>query len=176
MSEDMVVKGQALSQEEKAEFDSLRSVFDPKAALDRLDSYGKWLFGASAIVGSLGAGLSNSAFSKLHGIGVWTFALAILAFGLSLVAASRSIAPHWIKASEYDLSSLRDAFNTQCKSRRMQLALAGAFFPTALVLAAISPLASLARHNRTPVVHYSLDDKGTFDAGLKKTTTRNLER
>jgi hypothetical protein len=162
-----VIKGQVVSQEEKAEFDSLRAVFDPKAALDRLDSYGKWLFASAAVVGSLGAGLSNSAFSKLRGVGVWLFAFAILALGLSLVAASRSIAPHWINALINNLASLRGAVEKQFKTRQRQLAMAAGSFAFALVLAALSPLASLVGNNTVPIVHYSLDEKGTFDAGLE---------
>jgi hypothetical protein len=52
-----------------------------KTALDRLYTYGKWLFGSATIVGTLGASLSNSAFSKLHGIAAWLFAGAVLSLG-----------------------------------------------------------------------------------------------
>jgi hypothetical protein len=164
---DEVIKGQIVSQEQKSEFDSLREVFDPKAGIDRLDSYGKWLFTSAAIIGSLGAGLSNSAFSKLHGAGVWLFAFAVLALGFSLVAASRSIAPHWINALLNDLVSLRHAVEEQFKARRRQLSVAAGLFAFALVLAALSPIASLFGQNRITVVHYSVDEKGTFDAGLE---------
>lgn len=164
---DDVIRGQVVSQEEKAEFDSLRAIFDPKTGLDRLDSYGKWLFTSAAIVGSLGAGLSNSAFSKLRSAGVWLFAFAILALGFCLVAASRSIAPHWINALLNDLASLRCAVGQQFKTRRRQLAVAAGLFAFALVLAALSPIASLVGQNRLPVVHYSVDEKGAFEAGLE---------
>jgi hypothetical protein len=157
---DQVIKGQVVSQEEKAEFDSLRAVFDPKAGLDRLDSYGKWLFASAAIIGSLGAGLSNSAFLKLRGASVWLFALAILGLGFSLVAASRSIAPHWINARLNDLVSLRRAVDEQFKTRRRELAAAARFFALALVLAALSPLASLISEKNTPVIHYHCRRKG----------------
>jgi hypothetical protein len=161
------VRGGVVSQEEKAEFDSLRAVFDPKSAIDRLDSYGKWLFASATIVGSLGAGLSNSAFSKLRGAGLWLDATAIVALGLCLFAASRSIAPHWIEARLYDVDSLRTAVNNQFKSRRRQLAWATLLFAFALVMAALSPLVSLLTGKSYPVVHYSVDEKGALEAGLE---------
>jgi hypothetical protein len=162
-----VVRGQNLSQEEKAEFDSLRSIFDPKSAIDRLDSYGKWLFASAAIVGSLGAGLSNSAISKLHGWGVWLYAFAIVALGFCLVAASRSVAPHWIEARLADLSSLREAVNSQFEGRRRQLAWAAVSFAVALVLAAFSPLVSLLTAPGIPAMHFSVDEKGALNATLE---------
>lgn len=162
-----VIHGKVVSQEDKADFDSLRAILDPKAGLDRLDSYGKWLFASAAIVGSLGAGLSNTALSKLHGLGVWLFALAVVVFGCSLVAASRSLAPHWVEAQRSDLESLRIAVSKQFKSRRRQLAWASGLFAIALGLAAVSPLVSLMTSNSAPVLHYSVDEKGTLDAGLE---------
>jgi hypothetical protein len=164
---DEEIKGKVVSQEDKTEFESLRTIFDPKAALDRLDSYGKWLFASAAVVGSLGAGLSNTALSKLRGPGVWVFALAVVALGICLVAASRSIAPHWAKARVAELDSLRAAINTQFKTRQHQLNLAAGFFALALVLAAVSPLVSLITGASVPVLHYSLDEKGSLDAGLE---------
>jgi hypothetical protein len=164
---DEEIKGTVVDQEDKAEFDSLRTIFDPKAALDRLDSYGKWLFASAAVVGSLGAGLSNTALSKLRGAGVWVFALAVMSLGLCLFAASRSIAPHWTKARVAVLDSLRAAINKEFKTRQRQLNLAAGFFALALVLAAVSPLVSLITGASVPVLHYSLDEKGNLDAGLE---------
>ena len=164
---DKVIHGSVVSQEDKTEFDSLRTMFDAKAAVERLDSYGKWLFASAAVVGSLGAGLSNTALSKLRGPGVWVFALAVVSLGICLVAASRSIAPHWVKARIAELDSLRAAVNKQFKSRQGQLNVAAGFFALALVLAAVSPLISLVAGKSVPVLHYSLDEKGNLDAGLE---------
>jgi len=164
---DKVIHGTVVDQETKAEFDSLRGMFDPKAAVERLDSYGKWLFGSAAVVGSLGAGLSNTSLSKLRGAGVWIFALAVVSFGICLVAASRSIAPHWIEAKLAEISSLRKAVNSQFKSRQKQLNVAAGFFALALALAAVAPLVSLVAGKNVPVLHYSLDEKGNLDAGFE---------
>ena len=61
--------------------------------MDRLDAYGKWIFGAATIVGTLGAGFSNTAFSKLRGFGVITFAAAVGIFGVALFFASLTHCP-----------------------------------------------------------------------------------
>ncbi len=168
--QDPIIRGEDVPPEIKAEFDSLRTVFDTKTALDRLDSYGKWLFNSAAIVGSLGAGLSNSSFGKLRGASVWSFALAVIAFGLCLVAASRSLAPQWVEVQLTNLKSLRDAVNTQFAHRQQLLTRAASLFAFALVLAALSPLLSLiSAGGNVPNIHYTLDDKGTLDSGLEAT-------
>jgi hypothetical protein len=162
-----VIRGEYVSPETKAEFDSLRTVFDTKSALDRLDSYGKWLFASAAVVGSLGAGLSNSAFSKLHGLSAWLFAAAVLSLGICLVQASKSIAPQWVEIRMAELKSMRQAVNSQFGRRQRLLTGASIFFSFALLLAAVSPLASLAPNYPVPILHFSIDEKGTMDAGLE---------
>jgi hypothetical protein len=143
-------------------------VFDTKTALDRVDSYGKWLFGSAAIVGSLGAGLSNSSFAKLRGLGVWGFALAVVTLGLCLVAASQSLAPQWVEVRLTDLNSLRHAVNSQFDKRQRLLTVAAFFFALALTLAALSPLASVvSAGDHVPTIHYLVDDKGVLDSGVE---------
>lgn len=168
MANGTVIKGGFVSPEIKAEFDSLRSIFDAKSAMDRLESYSKWLFGSAAVVASLGAGLSNAAFSKLRGPGIWCFAAAIGAFTICLVAAAGSVAPKWVKANIYDLNQLRQAVDTQFEARRRFLKVAAAFFALALALAGLSPLVSLAAR-AVLIVHFSLDESGKLDAGLEAT-------
>src|SRR5215470_3393092 len=102
-----IVHGTDVSAEEKAEFESLRTAFDPKAALDRLDAYGKWLFASAAIVGTLGAGLSNSAFSKLHDFSAWLFGGAVVCLGMALILATSSLAPKLTEVRLSELSSMR---------------------------------------------------------------------
>src|ERR1035437_77924 len=103
-----VKPGTYVSPEIKAEFDSLRSVFDAKASLDRIDSYAKWIFASSAIVGALGAGLSNGAIAKAHGMSLFLFTFAILCLGISLVAACQSIAPEVTSVLIYDIDDMRE--------------------------------------------------------------------
>jgi hypothetical protein len=164
---DKIIRGTLVPPEIKAEFDSLRTVFDTKAALDRIDSYGKWLFSSAAIVGSLGAALSNTSFAKLRDAGKWTFALAVVALGMCLVAASRSLAPEWVEVSLTEVKSLRDAVNTQFRNRQRLLNAAALLFALALTLAALSPLISLVSGANVPNIHYALDDKGTLDSGVE---------
>jgi hypothetical protein len=170
MNDDTPIRGQDVPPEVKALYDSLRMVFDAKTALDRVDAYGKWLFSSAAIVGALGAGLSNATFSKLRGLGVWTFALAVLALGACLVAASRSIAPQWTEVRLFDLESLRRSVNDQFRKRQNVLTIAAGCFALALALAGLSPLISLATSpHAVPNIHYTIDEKGSLDCGLDGT-------
>jgi hypothetical protein len=164
-----VIKGVPISEEEKAQLASLRSVFDTKSALDRVDAYGKWLFASATIVGSLGAGLSNAAFSKLRGLGTVFFAASILALGASLVCASLSLAPKWVEVQLDVLKSMQDAVQAQFQKRQRFLTMASIFFALALAFAALSPLGSLFSSQAVPALHYSIDDKGAFEAGLTGT-------
>ena len=162
-----VIKGQVLSKEQETYAASLRSFFDPKGAADRMDVYGKWLFASAAIVGSLGAGLSNSSFSHLRGTAVGLFACAILALGGCLIAASLSIAPHWVKARIDETTSMQEAIRQEFQHRRRELGWATAFFAFALLLAAVCPLLSLISPRNNPILHFAVDDKGLVDMGAE---------
>jgi hypothetical protein len=162
-----VVKGEIVSKEAEAYFASLRAFFDPKSAADRLDAYGKWLFASAAIVGSLGAGLSNSSFSHLRGLGVVLFAVAIVALGGCLIAASLSVAPHWIKAKIDDPASMQAAVLQEFETRRYELNWAARLFAFALLLAALCPLLSLIAPRNAPVLHFAVDEKGVVDMGVE---------
>lgn len=166
---DQTIRGVVTTSADQQELTALRALFDAKPAMDRLDSYGKWLFSSAAIVGSLGAGLSNTSLSKLRGYGIFSFALAILMLGVCLVAASLSIAPHWEEVRLTDLENLRKAVQDQFVQRRKALNVAAVAFVVALVLATLSPLISLVSSKSAPVMHYTLNDKGELDAGLEAT-------
>lgn len=164
---DQVIHGVPTPPDEQQELTSLQSLFDPKSAMDRLDAYGKWIFGAATIVGTLGAGFSNAAFSKLRGFGVITFAAGVGIFGVALFFASLSIAPHWVEVKTTQLASLRTAVNSQFASRQKALTVAATTFGIALLLAAFSPLISLAERKTPPIVNYTIDDKSNLDATLE---------
>jgi len=161
-----ITKGGFFTPEEKARYASLLTVFDPTAGLNRLDSYGKWIFGSASVVGALAAGLSNPAVSKLHGFAIWLFVFSVGAFGLSLVFASWSIAPHWASANIYGPQSLEDAVRKQMMSRKASLRWASILFALALFGAGLCPLMSIEDRTPNAMVHYSLDDKGNFTAEL----------
>ena len=166
---DQTIRGVATTSSDQQELTALRALFDAKPAMDRLDSYGKWLFSSAAIVGSLGAGLSNTSLSKLRGYGIFSFALAILVLGVCLIAASMSIAPHWEEVRLADLGNLRKAVQDQFVQRRKALNVAAVAFVVALILATLSPLISLISSKSAPVMHYTINDKGELDAGLEAT-------
>jgi hypothetical protein len=168
-----VIHGQPASPQQQQEMLSLRMLFDAKASVDRLDAYARWLFGSATIVGALGAGLSNSSLSKLHGAGIISFAVAVSVLGVCLVAASLSIAPHWEQVKLTDLESMRSAVNDQFVRRRVALCIASLSFACALLIAAISPLLSLSDKKTSPVTRYTLNEKGDLDASFEAT---NLER
>jgi hypothetical protein len=162
-----VIPGVPTPPEEQQELTSLRALFDPKVAMDRLGAYGKWLFGSATIVGALGAGLSNAALSKLRGPGIVSFAVSVGLFGVSLFFASLSIAPHWVRVRLTELDSLRDAVNKQFASRQRVLTVASVAFAVALLMAAFSPLISLTAKKAPPVVNYLISDKGDLDASIE---------
>jgi hypothetical protein len=54
MSDLPIQRGGDVSAQDLAQFNALQSCFDPKLSLDRIDSFAKWIFAASAIVGALG--------------------------------------------------------------------------------------------------------------------------
>lgn len=134
---DQIVAGQVPTPQYLQQLDSLRKLFDPQAATDRLEAYGKWLFGSTTVIAGFGAGLSNTSLSKLRGPGILVFALAMAAFGLSLVFASFSMAPHWATVNLNSLDNMLGAFNSQFASRHRVLTVAATAFAVALLLAAL---------------------------------------
>jgi hypothetical protein len=168
MTDPPPIPGQVIPPEIKAQYDSLRSVFDTKSSLDRLDSYGKWLFGSSAIIASLGAGFSNAALPKLHGSGVALFLTAILLLGVALWCAAASLAPDWVPVRFSDLDNMRKAARDAFARRGKYLNVAAGCFGLAIICAALAPAVSfLFRPIGSATLKYVADDKGgsaTIDA------------
>jgi hypothetical protein len=158
--------GTPVTPEEKAQTDALRACFDPKASLDRIDSFAKWIFSSCAIVGALGAGLSNSAFTKTHGIGTSLLAGSILCLGISLVTACWGIHPDLESIRIYDPDDLRTKVNSMVKSRQRFLGVATFFYGLAIVVAAIVPLLSAMGNQRIDKITYSIDGKEALSADL----------
>lgn len=152
--------------EEKTEFDSLRSYFDAKASLDRMDDYAKWIFASSAVVGALGAGLSNAAFANAHGAALILFAVAVFCLGIALIAASLSIAPQisevWLK----DIDDLRRTVNEHFRRRQRFLTAAAGFYAIAIFMAAFVPVVSQLILTTTPHLRYSVDASGAIRADV----------
>ena len=164
MSDDTVVRGTYVAPETKEQFDSLRAFFDARAGLDRIDSYAKWIFASSAIVGALGAGLSNEALPRAHEGSLLLLVAAILCLGVSLVAACQSIAPEVVKVSLNNLDDMRAVVNRQFTSRQRYVNVAARFYALAIFLAALVPLLSLFGREARPRLTYSIDARGALVA------------
>jgi hypothetical protein len=158
--------GTPVTPEEKAQTDALRACFDPKASLDRIDTFAKWIFSSCAIVGALGAGLSNSAFAKTHGIGTWLLAGSILCLGISLVAACTGIHPDLVSVRIFDPADLQAKVNAMIKGRQRLLSVAAFFYGLAIVVAATVPFLSAMGSQRIDKITYSVDGKGALSADL----------
>ena len=78
--------------------------------------------------------------------------MAVIALGISLVAASWSVAPKWEEVSREEMESLRDAVADQFRSRRRSLAVSTWFFAIALLLACLSPFISLLLPAPAPII------------------------
>jgi hypothetical protein len=160
------VSGVYVPPEEKAEFDSLRSYFDAKTSLDRIDDYAKWIFASSAVVGALGAGLSNAGLAKARGPAFILFAIAVFCLGIALLAASLSIAPRisevWLK----DIDNLRKTVNEHFRRRQRFLTAAAGFYALAIFLAALVPVVSEVMPATTPHLSYSVDARGAITADV----------
>jgi hypothetical protein len=180
MSHDNVVHGDYVPPEVKAQFDSLRTVFDAKASLDRIDSYAKWIFASSTIVGALGAGLSNGAMEKAHGLSLFLFTAAVVCLGVSLVAACQSITPQLESVRLNDLDSMRNAVNNHFKQRQRYVTVAAWSYSGAILLAAMVPLLSVLTMESSARLTYSIDSKSSLTAdvhasGMKKGTDIELD-
>ena len=124
------------------QLEQLRSTFDPARAMDRVESFAKWIFGSTAVVASLASGLSNAAFSSLHTSGKLVLGLAIFLLGLSLAFAARALAPQWVPISYDKPRSMLHAIDLQFSRRRPLVQKAASCFGFALIVAALAPLVS----------------------------------
>jgi hypothetical protein len=177
---EQVVHGEYVPPEVKAQIDSLRSVFDAKASLDRIDSYAKWIFASSAIVGALGAGLSNAAIAKAHGLSLLLFTAAVVCLGVSLIAACRSITPTLESVRLNDFESMRNVVNNHFKQRQKYVTIAAWFYSGAILFAALVPLLSILTLESSARLTYSIDPKSNLTAdvvagGMKKGTQIELD-
>ena len=177
---DEVVKGTPVSDERLAQFNSLVTFFDAKTSMDRIDTYAKWIFASSAVVGALGVGLANGVVAKAHGMSLILFVVAIACLGVSLVAACRSIAPQEVEIELNQLESMRRAVNEQFATREAHLRTATTFYAVALLLAAMVPITSTLLPSHAAKLTYSIDAKGLMNGdasvdGVRKDEAIMLE-
>ncbi len=134
-----------LSPDEVKQLQNLQALFDPATCFQRINDFAKWIFATIAVVGTLGAGLSNSTFSTLSPSGKVIFAIAVVLVGASLFAAVQAMEPQWVHANLSSRESMLAAVDANLLKRRRPLKWASYLFASALVMAALAPLASLVR-------------------------------
>jgi hypothetical protein len=128
------------SPEETAEIAELREAISPSQTLAALDTFGKWMFGASAAIGSLGGAFSASGHGPEHGVGRWVFAGAVVCAAVSLALSVVALIPYRVTATRWSLDSLTEAYGRIVLFRRRLLAWSGGFLAVGLILAGVSPL------------------------------------
>lgn len=138
----VVIKGKPASAAEQQQLADLQGFFKPVDALKRVDNFAKWIFASIAIVGTLGAGLSNAAFKTLSEEGTFVLGGAIFLVGLSLLAATLALEPQWVHANLSSRDSMLAAVDENLRRRRRPVQVAAILFGLALVVAASAPIAS----------------------------------
>jgi hypothetical protein len=166
MADDTIERGIYVPPEAKAQLAALLACFDPKGSLDRIDGFAKWIFASSAIVGALGAGLSNAGLSKVHGMGLFLLGLSILSLGISLAYACKGIAPNIVDVDLNQFESMRMAVNRQIVQRQKSVSIAAGLYCVAILLAALVPISSLACQSQMVRVSYVVDAKGLVSADV----------
>jgi len=137
------VVGRPVSPAEQQQLTDLQGLFKPADAIKRVDEFAKWVFASIAVVGTLGAGLSNAAFQTLSGAGRVVLGAAILLVGASLFAATLALEPRWVHANLNSRDSMLAAVDVNLSKRRRPVQIAAALFALALVVSGSAPLASV---------------------------------
>ena len=137
----------------KAQQERLAALVDllsPAHAVDRIDTFGKWLFGGLGTVGSLAVGFSVAAFSKPTGLGQFTFVAAVTFLGASLAAASMALAPALVTYNPNSLPDMQSAVGRILTRRWKTVRLAAVGFAVTLLLAGLTPAADSVKIGRQP--------------------------
>jgi hypothetical protein len=126
--------------EEAKDIEELRATTAPDASFTKLGEFGKWLFGGTAIVASLAAGLGAAGFSPLAGPQKVLFAIAVILVSLSLGAIVWTLRPHSIHVNRWDLDGMNREVNALLRKRGRFIRTAGIFFALALLFAGLVPV------------------------------------
>jgi hypothetical protein len=162
----------------KAQQDRLAALVDllsPAHAVDRIDTFGKWLFGGLGTVGSLAVGFSVAAFSKPSGLGQATFVAAVTVMGVSLAIASWALAPALVNYNPNSLTDMQQAVGGVLTTRWKIVRLAAVGFALTLLLASLTPALDGVRIGPQPAhvaTSYQLGQDGTLTVQV---SGRNLK-
>ena|ERR1700739_1777903 len=121
-----------------------REKFLPDSRITASDGFAKWLFGLTVTIAALGAGFSNSAFSKLSGLGTTAYGAAVLLTGLGLGAAAFALSVDLPYANWQSLESMFSQMKSSVSRKRIALRVAASSLALALIAAAAAPLLSLS--------------------------------
>ncbi len=75
------IVGKPMSADDVEILKRFRGSFFPDARIASQETYAKWLFGLITTITALGTGFSNTAFSKLSGLGIFFYSCAVLVAG-----------------------------------------------------------------------------------------------
>lgn len=124
--------------EEIADYAELRALIRPTQSVEILDRFALWLFGATAIVGTLGAGFSIDGTSHLNGAARVVFGGAIVFLTVALVLALLARLPLPVQVNRYSLEDLQRAHRKVVRLRFRLVLGAGLLFAAALLLAGLT--------------------------------------
>jgi len=127
-----------------------REKFLPDTRITTYDNFAKWLFGLTATVAALGAGLSNTAFSKLTGLGIVAYGIAVLLSGAGLAVATFALSIDLPDANWASLGAMFKAMKNPLKEKRLTIRTASILLALALAAASAAPLISLFSHGANP--------------------------
>ena len=142
--------GVPMSADDVSLFERFRGNFLPDTRIATYDNFAKWLFGLTATVGALGAGLSNTAFSKLTGLGIVAYGIAVLLSGAGLAAATFALSIDLPDANWDSLDAMFKAMKDPLNEKRLMIRAASILLALALVAASAAPLISLFSHGANP--------------------------
>ena len=165
-------RGTKVSQGDVAQLQALQAVFKPETGLKRLDDFAKWIFVASAAVGTLAGGFGKEVVDNLDTAGEISFGLAVVSVTLALGFAAWSAAPKWVIANTNSAESMATGVATAYRRRRFPLTAASVFLTLAILLAGASPLLSALQTNAeaeppTSDIIYSVSAEGAVEAVLE---------
>jgi len=159
-----------------------RSSFYPDARIASQETYAKWLFGLTTTIAALGTGFSNTAFSKLSGLGIVFYACAVLAAGIGLGLAAWALSEELTDANWASLNDMIAALTSLMHKKKRILRGATSCLFVSFISASVAPLVTTiqlrpSRHASGIVVSISgrAVEPGISLEGLRPGTKANLK-
>ena len=135
--------GTALSQDEVDLYKRARDAMWPVARIATYDDFSKWLFTIVAVIGTLGAAFSSTAFKVMTPLGAVIFGFAMLLASIALAASVLSRASDFPPDVNWMSQEAVSAASKVMLQKRSLVWVAGLCFATSLLCASAAPLVSL---------------------------------